>query len=68
MQRSTAEAELEEVRARSQKAEIAEAETRMRLEAATESLRHDLDCEPDAAIAAECPPLPEGVAAGGPGP
>ena len=62
-QRSTAEAELEEVRARSQKAEIAEAETRMRLDAATEALRHDLDSEPDAAIATECPPLPDGVSA-----
>ncbi|MFI5044955.1 MAG: AAA family ATPase, partial [Acidimicrobiales bacterium] len=62
-QRSSAEAELEEVRARSQKAEIAEAETRMRLDAATEALRHDLDSEPDAAIATECPALPEGVSA-----
>lgn len=60
-ERTAQERALEEVRARLQKAEIAEAEARMRLEAATESLRHDLDAEPDAAIAAECPPLPEGV-------
>ena len=52
------------MRARVQKAEIADAEARLRLEAATETLRHDLDTEPDVAIAAECPPLPEGVTAG----
>jgi chromosome segregation protein len=63
-ERAAAERSLEEVRARVQKAEIADAETRMRLEAATETLRHDLDAEPDTAIAAECPPLPEGVGAG----
>jgi len=63
-ERADAEQRFEEVRARVQAAEIAEAESRMRLEAATESLRHDLDAEPDTAIAAECPELPEGVAAG----
>jgi chromosome segregation protein len=63
-ERSTAERRLEEVRAKVQKAEIADAEARLRLEAATETLRHDLDTEPDVAIAAECPPLPEGVTAG----
>ena len=62
-QRAASERELEELRARAQRAEIAEAEARLRLEAATETLRHDLDSEPDAAIAAECPPLPEGVSA-----
>ena len=60
-ERAAAEAALEEVRARLQKAEIADAEARMRLDAATESLRHDLDCEPQAAIDAECPLLPDGV-------
>ena len=35
----------------------------MRLETAVEALRRDLDCEPEAAMAAECPPLPEGVTA-----
>ena len=63
-ERADAERRLEEVRARVQTAEIAEAEARMRLEAATESLRQDLDAEPDAAISAECPELPEGVTAG----
>ncbi len=63
-ERATTERRLEEVRAKVQKAEIADAEARMRLEAATETLRHDLDTEPDTAIASECPPLPEGVTAG----
>ncbi|MSY22830.1 MAG: AAA family ATPase, partial [Actinobacteria bacterium] len=63
-QRVLSERQLEELRARVQKAEIADAEARLRLEAATESLRNDLDCEPDVAMAAECPPLPEGVALG----
>ncbi len=62
-ERAAAERQLEELRARVQRAEIAEAEARLRLEAATETLRHDLDTEPDVAIAAECPPLPEGVSA-----
>ncbi|MEX0768010.1 MAG: AAA family ATPase, partial [Microthrixaceae bacterium] len=62
--RATSERQLEELRAHVQKAEIADAEARLRLEAATESLRNELDCEPDAAMSAECPPLPEGVALG----
>jgi chromosome segregation protein len=33
----------------------------MRLEAAIDSLRRELDCEPDVAVAAECPPLPAGT-------
>jgi chromosome segregation protein len=61
--RQHAERELEELRARMQKTEISEAETRMRLEAAVEALRHDLDREPEDAIAAPCPPLPDGVGA-----
>ena len=36
---------------------------KLRLEAAVEALRRDLDCEPDTAIATECPPLPDGVTA-----
>ena len=63
-QRVLSERQLEELRALVQKAEIADAEARLRLEAATESLRNDLDCEPDVAMAAECPPLPDGVALG----
>ncbi len=62
-ERTSSEAALEEARARLQKAEIADAEARMRLDSATEQLRHDLDTEPDAAMAAECPLLPDGVSA-----
>jgi len=62
--RATSERQLEELRAHVQKAEIVDAEARLRLEAATESLRNELDCEPDVAMTAECPPLPEGVALG----
>jgi chromosome segregation protein len=59
--RTNAERQLEEVRERSRRAELDEAEITLRLESAVEALRNDLDREPDAAIAAECPPLPEGV-------
>ena len=51
---------LEENRELMQRAEIADTETRLRLETATIHCRTELDCEPDAAIAAECPELPDG--------
>jgi chromosome segregation protein len=59
--RSQAERELGEVRERSQRIEIDEAESRLRLETAVESLRTDLQCEPDDAIAAECPEIADGA-------
>ena len=62
-ERSAAERFLEEARAKLQKAEISDAESRMRLDAAVEALRHDLDTEPDVAMDAECPLLPDGVSA-----
>jgi chromosome segregation protein len=52
---------LEEVRERSRRAELEEAEARMRLEAAVETLRREQDCEPEAAMGAECPELPPGT-------
>jgi chromosome segregation protein len=61
--RAAAERELDETRERGRRAEVEDAEVRMRLEAAVETLRRDLDCEPDVAIAAEMPELPEGVTA-----
>ncbi len=61
--RTAAERQLEEVRERSRRAELDEAEITLRLESAVEAVRHDLDREPEAAVAAECPPLPEGVTA-----
>jgi chromosome segregation protein len=61
--RSAAEAELEATRERSRRAELDEAETRLRLEQAVERCRHDLDVEPERAETAPCPPLPDGVPA-----
>jgi chromosome segregation protein len=60
-ERAAAERRLEEVRELARRAELDEAEGRMRLEAAVESLRRDHDCEPDAAVASPCPPLPPGT-------
>ena len=62
-ERVTAERSLDETRERARRAEVDEAEARLRLESAVEMLRHDLDVEPAAAEAAELPPLPEGVSA-----
>ena len=59
--RQDAERRLEEVRERFRRAELDEAESRMRQEAAVESLRRELDCEPDAAVAAGCPELRDGT-------
>jgi chromosome segregation protein len=52
---------LTERRERAQRAEIDEAEVRLRLEQAIELCRRQLDVEPDAAIHAEAPGLPDGV-------
>jgi chromosome segregation protein len=59
--RVDAERELAELRERIQRAELDDAEVRMRLEAAVEAVRRDFDCEPDVAIAAGCPELPPGT-------
>ncbi|HEX3623483.1 MAG TPA: chromosome segregation protein SMC [Acidimicrobiales bacterium] len=61
--RQGAERRLEEVRERFRRAELDDAEARMRAEAAVEALRRELDCEPDVAVGAPCPPLPEGTSA-----
>ncbi|MGH9000528.1 MAG: chromosome segregation protein SMC, partial [Acidimicrobiia bacterium] len=45
--------------------EVEEAEVRTRLAAATEGLRHDLECEPDAAMEAPSPPVAEGTTLAG---
>jgi chromosome segregation protein len=58
-ERQDAERRLEETRERARRAELDEAEVRLRLEAAVESLRRDLDVEPDVAMAAEAPPIAE---------
>jgi chromosome segregation protein len=63
--RVEAERELEEVRQRSHRSEIEEAEAKLRLETSIETLRRDLDVEPGTAEAAEVPELPEGATAAG---
>lgn len=62
-QRTAAERDLAGARERLQRAELDDAEIRVRTEAATETLRRDLDCEPETATAAVCPPLPSGATA-----
>jgi chromosome segregation protein len=64
-QRHEAEQRLEAVRERDRRAELEEAEVKVRLEAAVEGLRRDLEVEPDVAIVAECPFLPDGVTPAG---
>ena len=60
-QRQGAERDLSELRERVQRVELEEAEVRLRLETAVEALRRDLDLEPEAAMAALAPELPENV-------
>ena len=60
-ERMAAERALDEVREKARRAEVDEAEARLRLESAVEMLRHDLDVEPEVAEVAAPPPLPEGV-------
>ncbi len=60
-QRSQAEARLGQCRERDRSAEIELAEAGIRLEAAVERCRRELDCEPGEAVAAKCPPLEPGV-------
>ncbi len=60
-QRADAERRLEETREKARRAELDEAEVKLRLETAVESLRRDLDVEPDVAMAAEPPELADGV-------
>ncbi len=62
-QRQTAERSLGELRERIQRNQLEEAEVRVRLEQATETLRQNFDCEPETAMKAEAPVLPEGVTA-----
>ncbi|MCU1377509.1 MAG: smc, partial [Acidimicrobiales bacterium] len=62
-QRTDAERRLSELRERTQRAELEAQELNLRVEAATETLRRDLECEPEVAMTTECPPLPEGTTA-----
>jgi chromosome segregation protein len=45
------------------RAELEEAQLKARLEALTETVRRELDCEPESLGNAECPPLPPGTSA-----
>ena len=59
--RAAAERRLSELRERGQRAELEAQELSLRVEASVESIRRELDSEPEAALAATCPELPEGV-------
>jgi chromosome segregation protein len=61
--RAAAEKDLDEARERGRRVELDQAEARLRLEAAVEALRRDLDVEPERAESAEPPVLPEGTTA-----
>ncbi len=63
--RSAAEQQLDTVRERARKAELDEAEAKLRVESAVETLRRELDVEPHAAEIAPMPELPEGASPAG---
>ncbi|MEY2958811.1 MAG: chromosome partition protein, partial [Actinomycetota bacterium] len=63
--RATSERQLEEVRQRTHRADIEEAEAKLRLETSVEALRRDLEIEPETAEAAAIPELPEGATPAG---
>jgi chromosome segregation protein len=60
-QRSVTERQLSELKERMSRVELEDAELRVRLETLVESIRRELECEPDAVREAECPPLPPGT-------
>jgi len=59
--RHAAEQELEAARERARRVDLEETEVRMRLEAAVETLRRELEVEPETAEAAPMPEVPEGT-------
>ena len=60
-ERTAAETALREARDRSSRLEVERAETRMRIESVTGTIRAEFDREPEAALDAPCPELAEGV-------
>jgi chromosome segregation protein len=62
-QRAGAERQLAVLREQASRVELEEAQLKARLEALTESVRRDLDCEPESLGGAECPELPPGTSA-----
>ncbi|HVM40460.1 MAG TPA: chromosome segregation protein SMC [Acidimicrobiia bacterium] len=63
-ERAGLERELEELRERLSRLEIDDAEAKMRLEAAVDTVRREFDCEPEVAVAAPAPAIPEGTTLG----
>ncbi len=63
--RADKEQQLDVTRERARKAELEEAEAKLRLETAIETLRRELDIEPAVAEAAEMPEIPEGASPAG---
>ncbi len=61
--RIKAEKRLEELRELNSRVELEQTETKLRVEASVDSMRRELDIEPEAALKAECPELPEGTSA-----
>jgi chromosome segregation protein len=64
-ERAEAETKLSDLRDRTGKLEIDEAEIRMRLEQTVENIRNEFDCEPEVAIAAPVPEIPDGMTMAG---
>jgi chromosome segregation protein len=62
-ERSGVERQLVARRDQMSRAELEELQVRARLEALTEAVRRELDCEPESLGAPECPPLPPGTSA-----
>jgi chromosome segregation protein len=62
-ERGAAERQLGELREKMSRIDLEEAEARVRLENITESIRRDLDSEPDSIKGSECPALPAGTSA-----
>ncbi len=62
-ERSGVERQLSAVREQISRSELEDAQMKGRLEALTETVRRELDCEPEALEGAECPPLPAGSSA-----
>ena len=60
-QRAMAERQLVELRERLGRAELDGTEARVRLETLTETVRRELDCEPEATRDAPCPEMPPGT-------
>jgi len=60
-ERSATEKQLEEQRERNRRVELEESEVKVRLEGAIETLRRDLEVEPQRAIDTPLPELPEGT-------